>query len=142
MEQIQLEASIPLLPVISLKETEAFFEDLGFKNIYKDNERSSAYAVMETSLSFCNLTKQKRNKDNRFEKLYWERYPLLYSHESPIEAKKMMKRGLKLSDLEAESSDLVFQFFFISAQLSYARKCGLSYSVSSTSTKMAKPFIE
>ncbi|MFL2132699.1 hypothetical protein [Desemzia sp. FAM 24101] len=101
MEQIQLEASIPLLPVISLKETEVFFEDLVFKNIYKGNERSSAYAVMETSLSFCNLTKQKRSKDNRFEKLYWKSYTLLYSHESPIEAKKMMERGLKLSDLKS-----------------------------------------
>ncbi|SLC86292.1 Uncharacterised protein [Mycobacteroides abscessus subsp. abscessus] len=56
MEQIQLEASIPLLPVISLKETEV---------------------------------------------LYWKSYTLLYSHESPIEAKKMMERGLKLSDLKS-----------------------------------------
>lgn len=51
MEQIQLEASILLLPDISLKETDAFFEELGFKNIYKSNERSSAYAVIENV--FC-----------------------------------------------------------------------------------------
>lgn len=191
MEHIQLEASIPLLPVVSLKETEAFFEDLGFKNIYKGNERSSAYAVMEnvfltfhlyvykklvvptpTNMTLIqvnnvdaaydlvassykekhgklpprsgypkvgkphtltydrrfsitdpngnifivlqpNETKQKRSKDNRFEKLYWESYTLLYSHESPIEAKKMMERGLKVSDLEAESPDLVFQAFVL-----------------------------
>ncbi|MBM6613692.1 hypothetical protein JTF06_02140 [Desemzia sp. RIT804] len=191
MERIQLEASIPLLPVVSLKETEAFFEDLGFSNIYKDHKRSSGYAVMKNKfLTFhlyvykklviptptnmtliqvnnvdaaynlvadsykakhgklpprsgypkvgrphtltydrrfsitdpngnifivlqTNEAKQERSKENRFEKLYWESYTLLYSHESPMEAKKMMEQGFKRTSLESESPDLVFQAFVL-----------------------------
>lgn len=60
MTNIQVKHSIPLLPVVDLKATVAFYQGLGFTNIYKSGTRSSAYAVMDNGFFAFHLYTYKK----------------------------------------------------------------------------------
>lgn len=53
--------------------------------------------------------KKEHQIKSRFEKLYWESNTLAYSHESPIEAKKMLEIAIARHDVLNETSEIVFQ---------------------------------
>lgn len=50
MPSIEILNSVPLFPAVNLKETIAFYNDLGFANVYKGKERAKAYAVMNNGI--------------------------------------------------------------------------------------------
>lgn len=47
MTDFHVKNSVPLLPAVDLKETVAFYKDLGFANLYEDEIRAGGYAVMD-----------------------------------------------------------------------------------------------
>jgi catechol 2,3-dioxygenase-like lactoylglutathione lyase family enzyme len=49
----------------------------------------------------------------KLEKLFWESNTLAYSHESPYEAKKMLEKAIKISDLQKESTEILFQSYVL-----------------------------
>ena len=197
MKKIVLKKVVPTLPAVNLKETVAFYQKLGFVNIYEDNKRPGGYAVMAndyfefhlytykkllvptpTNIYLCeveqiddlhklfaanyleaagkklsrtglprmgtpkNLNFDRRfsitdpngnhfifvqpfaqKKDHqiksRFEKLYWESNTLAYSHESPLEAKKMLETALSRHALENEKPIIIFQTYVLLVDCAY-----------------------
>jgi len=57
--------------------------------------------------------KVERPIKTKFEELYWESHTLAYSHESPLEAKKMLERAISRADLQQENPNIVFQCFVL-----------------------------
>ncbi|WP_207940395.1 hypothetical protein DOK78_002120 [Enterococcus sp. DIV2402] len=197
MSQIKIQKVVPALPAVNLKETIAFYKNLGFTNIYENNIRSNGYAVMVNdylefhiytykkleiptptntylyqvnnvdalhtmlatqykeavgkklprtglprmgvpkSLNFdrrFSLTdmngnnfiflevfeqKNEHHIKTRFEKLYWESNTLAYSHESPIEAKKMLETAIKRQNLQNEQPSIIFQAYVLLVDCSF-----------------------
>ncbi|MGG5359238.1 MULTISPECIES: hypothetical protein [unclassified Enterococcus] len=62
-------------------------------------------------------SKKEDQSKSRLEKLYRESNTLAYSHESPIEAIKMMEKGIEKSDLTKEEPLTVFRSFLLLADM-------------------------
>lgn len=62
-------------------------------------------------------SKKEDDSNTRLEKLYRESNTLAYSHESPIEAAKMMSAGIEKSDLTKEDPLVVFRSFLLLADM-------------------------
>ncbi|MBO0461886.1 hypothetical protein JZO83_08985 [Enterococcus sp. DIV1298c] len=62
--------------------------------------------------------KREHSDKSRFEKLYWESNTLAYSHESPIEAKKMLESAISRADLQSELPEVVFQVYVLLTDVS------------------------
>lgn len=60
MNDFHVKNSVPLLPAVDLKETVAFFKDLGFTNIYDSKERAGGYAVMDNGIFTFHLYTYKK----------------------------------------------------------------------------------
>lgn len=60
MNDFHVKNSIPLLPAVDLKETVAFFKDLGFTNIYENEERAGGYAIMDNGVFTFHLYTYKK----------------------------------------------------------------------------------
>ncbi|OJG90251.1 hypothetical protein RV16_GL001652 [Enterococcus saccharolyticus] len=63
--------------------------------------------------------KKEHQIKSRFEKLYWESNTLAYSHESPIEAKKMLEIAIARHDVLNEKSEIAFQTYVLLVDCSY-----------------------
>lgn len=61
--------------------------------------------------------KREDQSETFLEKLYRESNTLAYSHESPIEAVKMMQKGLKKSNLALEKPEAVFEAYVLLADM-------------------------
>ncbi|EUJ32898.1 hypothetical protein [Listeria cornellensis] len=62
--------------------------------------------------------KKDHSNKTRFEKLYWKSNTLAYSHESPIEARKMLESAIKRADLQEESPAAIFQVYVLLTDVS------------------------
>lgn len=60
MSDFRVISSVPLLPAVDLKETVAFFNALGFTNIYDNKERAGGYAVMDNGIFTFHLYTYKK----------------------------------------------------------------------------------
>lgn len=60
MTDFHVKNSVPLLPAVDLKETVAFYKDLGFVNQYENEKRSGGYAIMDNSFFAFHLYTYKK----------------------------------------------------------------------------------